>query len=370
MTEKYTAILIDTSVYEQYGLRMEKGLLGTLSQFSRAEIKFILPDVIYSEVRKHLENKIKASRASLEKALEEASDHLFFDGSELNNAKESLIEGKDIEGLGKGRIDKFVTATSALVLDTGEYVSVPELLNKYFASEPPFAETGKKKSEFPDAIILMAVQTWAEQNGENVLAVARDDDWKRFCDHSELIHYETDLSKALVHFNEETAPYALIENLEDALNKGNAEKFINDVKEGLTSAFYNFSPDQDADSYLYWEADGSSGGFESFEFCDNSFNVINKDEDWVVLEAYADITVYVDGDFSLSAYDSYDKDHVYIGSVTRRVRETFTSAILITISGELNGNVNDLVVEDVEVVEKPDSVDFGELEFEQEPDYD
>ncbi|EEA6727439.1 hypothetical protein GK23_08830, partial [Salmonella enterica subsp. enterica serovar Newport] len=94
MTEKFTAILLDTSIYDQYGLKLEKGLLGKLSQFSRTSTTFLIPDVIYNEVKNHLERKIKTSRGSLEKAFEEAGDHLFFDGSELNDAKKTLIESR------------------------------------------------------------------------------------------------------------------------------------------------------------------------------------------------------------------------------------------------------------------------------------
>ncbi|WP_312312141.1 PIN domain-containing protein [Atlantibacter sp.] len=368
MTEKFTAILLDTSIYEQYGLKLEKGLLGKLSQFSRASTTFLIPDVIYNEVKNHLERKIKSSRGSLEKAFEEASDHLFFDGSELNDAKKTLIESREVEGLGKSRLDRFVDATSAKVLTTGEYVSVPELLARYFSSEPPFAETGKKKNEFPDAIVLMAVQAWAEKNDENVLAVARDDDWKRFCIDAENLHYEPGLSNALAHFNEETAPYKLIDNLQKALDEGQAGKFLHDVAEHLESTFDGFAPEQEADSYLYWEADGCSGGFEYFEFSDNQFTVIDKDENWVVIEAFAEISLYAEGDFSLSAYDSFDKDHVYMGSITKRAEKTYTSRLLITISGELSGPIDDLTVDDVEVIQRPRSMHFGELELEYEPD--
>ncbi|UYW75313.1 PIN domain-containing protein [Pseudocitrobacter faecalis] len=77
MTEKFTAIVLDTSIYDQYGLKLEKGLLGKLSQFSRTSTTFLIPDVIYNEVKKHLERKINTSRGSLEKAFEEAGDHLF-----------------------------------------------------------------------------------------------------------------------------------------------------------------------------------------------------------------------------------------------------------------------------------------------------
>ncbi|EPO1576061.1 PIN domain-containing protein, partial [Escherichia coli] len=132
--------------------------------------------------------------------------------------------------------------------------------------------------------------------------------------------------------------------------------------------FEGFAPEQEADSYLYWEADGCSGGFEDFEFTDNHFTVIDKDENWVVIEAFADISLYAEGDFSLSVYDSFDKDHAYMGSITKRAEETYTSRILITISGDLSGSIDDLTVDDVEVIERPTSMDFGELELEYEPD--
>ena len=107
--KEYGAILVDTSIFDQHGLRLEKGLLGKLNQFKDSEIHYLLPDVIKGEVKKHLQNKVKSSRASLEKALNDAGDHLFFDGSELNNAKSVLIDSNEIEGIAENRIDKFIT---------------------------------------------------------------------------------------------------------------------------------------------------------------------------------------------------------------------------------------------------------------------
>lgn len=84
---KYDALIIDTSIYDANALRLEKGLLGKLSQFKNSPIALLMPDVTRSEVRAHLEQKIKASRSALEKSLNDAGDHLFFDGSALNDAK-------------------------------------------------------------------------------------------------------------------------------------------------------------------------------------------------------------------------------------------------------------------------------------------
>ena len=175
--EKYGAILVDTSIFIGNGLRLEKGLLGKLTQFKKSPIVYLLPDVIKNEIKSHLENKIKVSSAALEKALNDAGDHLFFGDSELNDAKETLIHNKEIDGLAESRVDNFIESSGALVLETGNYVSVSEVLSNYFSNKPPFAETGKKKSEFPDAIVLMAVEAWAEEQDISVLAVAKDGDW-------------------------------------------------------------------------------------------------------------------------------------------------------------------------------------------------
>ncbi|MDN3559254.1 PIN domain-containing protein [Vreelandella neptunia] len=369
MTEKieneYSAILVDTSIFVGNGLRLEKGLLGKLTQFKKSPIDYLFPDVIKNEVKVHLEGKIKVSRAALEKALNDAGDHLFFEGSELNDAKQVLIDSTEIEGLAESRVNKFIESTGALVLESGDYVSVSELLTEYFSNKPPFAETGKKKNEFPDAIVLMAIEAWADENDIYVLAVAKDGDWKSYCDSSERIDYQEDLSEALSNFNRTNAPYALLANLEKALNENTAGAFLSSIEAGLESAFDGFTPDQEADSHLYWEPEGCHGWFKAFELFGTEFKIIDKDEDWVVLEALANITVEAEGEFSLSVYDSIDRDHVYMGGITATVVEEFVSEILITISGDLDGPIDDLEVEEVEVVSPIGTIDFGTIE----PDY-
>lgn len=359
---KYEAILVDTSIFDGNGLRLEKGLLGKLKQFKRSPIEYLFPDVIKNEVKDHLDEKIKKSRYSLEKALNDAEDHLFFEGSELNESRQKLIEGQEVEGLSNSRVAQFIKVSGALVLETGDFISVDKLLNQYFSKEPPFAESGKKKSEFPDAIVLLAVEAWAEAQNVNVLAVAKDGDWERYCAESPRIDYEEDFSVSLDYFNKENAPYALVEAIENALKQGNAKNFRNGVNACLTTYFDGFTPDQDAESHFYWEAEGSHGWFNSFDFLDDEFRVVDKDHDSVVLEAYVSITVGAEGEFSLSMYDSIDKDHTYIGSIDVEAEEEFETEILITLVGDLSGPIDQLEVDEVEVVNPIKTVDFGTLE--------
>lgn len=370
MTEKvesdYGAILVDTSIFDGNGLRLEKGLLGKLAQFERSPVEYVLPDVIKNEVKCHLENKIKSARAALEKSLNDAGDYLFFEGSELNDAKQILIDSNEIEGLAESRINNFIASTGALVLDSGDYVSVSQLLNGYFSNKPPFAKTGKKKSEFPDAIVLLAVEAWAKENDTLVLAVAKDGDWKKFCELSDYIDYQEDFSKGLSLFNKANAPYTLMANLEAALEQSTAEPFLSAVASGLQSALDGLTPDQEADSRLYWEPDGCHSWYLDFELLGHEFKIIDVDEEWIVLEATANITIETEGEFSLSVYDSIDREHVYCGGITATAKSDFESEILISLSGDFSGSINELTVEEVEVVTPIESVDFGTLE----PEYD
>jgi hypothetical protein len=369
--KKYGAILVDTCIFDKHGLRLEKGLLGKLNQFKDSEIHYLLPDVIKSEVKNHLESKVKSSRASLEKALNDAGDYLFFDGSELNDAKSVLIDSNEIEKVADNRVDKFIINTGALVLDCGKYVSVSELLQQYFQNKAPFAETGKKKNEFPDAIVLLATEAWAKGNDIQVLAVGKDGDWEKYCEMSYYIDYIEDFSDALSKFNKETAPFAFLSLLISQLEKEetDAVSFVERIYSNLEMYFDGFTPDQEADSSHYWEPDGCHGWLSDFKLANYDFKIVDHAKDYVVLEMNAIISVEVEGEFSLSHYDSIDRDYVGIGGVTTTTQVQFNSEILVTVCGNLTGDLSDVEIEEVEVVNPIDSVDFGTLEIDYGEDY-
>jgi hypothetical protein len=357
-TLKYDALLIDTSIFDTYGLRLEKGLLGKLYQFKRSSIEFLMPDVICSEVITHLEQKIRVSRSALEKSINDAGDHLFYDGSKLSDIKALLLNSDEVEKIAETRLNKFLEMTGALVIECGDYLSVSSLLKQYFSNKAPFSESGKKKNEFPDAIILMAVESWAKKNNKVVLSISKDDDWSRYCLQSTRLFCIDELSDGLTFFNKAVLPYEFLQKLKTELDNGEAQFFLDGIAKSLESIFDDFTPDQDADSYLYWEPEGSTGWFKSFHLISNDFQLIDKAEKFIVIKGYAAITVCAEGEFSLSVYDSMDKEYVYVDFVTSTVEDEFQTEILITMSG----NLDELVIDEVEIVTPIKSMHFGTLE--------
>jgi hypothetical protein len=152
--------------------------------------------------------------------------------------------------------------------------------------------------------------------------------------------------------------------LKQALTGDEAQDFIEKVEWLFESELDKYTPDQEADAYHYWEADGCSVKFSSFEFQTYDFRVIVRKPEYVVLETDAIIAIEVTGEFSLSAEDPYDGDYVSLGSISKSTEVEFESEVLITISGDLNGDVNHLDIHDIEIVTKPSIVNFGTLEFE------
>lgn len=358
----YDAIIIDTSIFDGNGLNLEGGLIGKLRQFKRSPTDLIIPDVIEQEVLSHLNKKVQEKIQTLNKAIGEAKSHIFEGSEDLLEAAQKLEIKFDASQIAESRLENFIDNTNAKKIKCGDYTDVSTLINQYFTSSPPFSE--KKKSEFPDAIILNAIKKWSEEEEKYVLVVSQDNDWKVYCDQSTVtsIEYCGNLSDALALFN--NSPFLILEQIEKLIQQEDLD-LIKNIESALEFALNGFSPTQDADSFFYWEPDGCDGTFSSFSFTSYQCRVIDHSDNYIVLEAEVEIIANVVGEFSLYGYDTCDGDHVYVGSVESEKEQEFETQILITLTGEITEEAEfaDLEIENVEIVKLPERVNFGTLEI-------
>jgi hypothetical protein len=73
--------------------------------------------------------------------------------------------------------------------------ALPTVLDLYFEKRPPFG-AGKKKAEFPDALVLEALRAKAGINGESIYVISEDTDFAAAC--KECMHLE--ILPTLSHF--------------------------------------------------------------------------------------------------------------------------------------------------------------------------
>jgi hypothetical protein len=366
---QFSAITLDTSIFDAQGLKLESGLLKQLEQFRDSSIKLIISEVVKEEVLTHLTEKTKQAQREIEKSLRQAKDYWQVEHSEIEAIKKSVFDGREAQKVASERFSHFIEATSLEIIEAQNNLIVSDLIQKYFRAEPPFSETGKKKSEFPDAIALMSLETWANKNQTRIIVVTSDNDWKNFCNSSDQLFSSDDLALALGLFQLQDA---------DDICRYLSEKYENgvleNVKEAVLKALEYKIPDLDiepeANSSFNYEEDGIEIYVNGFEFNlleppNIIFRPVNFDENSLIVESSLSVDVNIECMFSFSVYDSFDRDYVAMGSNNVRTQANLEVEVLITFAGDLNkvGAQVEVEVDDVTVeIKTPISIDFGDIE--------
>jgi len=364
---EFGAITLDTSIFDAQGLRLESGLLKQLEQFQDSSTRLILSEIVKEETLSHLMEKARDAQKEIEKSLKQAREQWRVEDQNIAQIKEIVFGGREAQEVVFERFNQFAEFTSLEIVEAQNHVLVGDLIQKYFRARPPFSETGKKKNEFPDAIALMSLETWANKNQTKIIVVTSDNDWKSFCKGSERLIAIDDFAGALGLFQLQDAD-DICQYLSEKYEKGELEN----VKEAISDALeYQLSDleiyPEVSSSYMY-EQDSTEvilNGFEFklFELPNLIFRPVNFDDDSLVVESKLSIDVNIECSFSFSIYDSIDKDEVPFGSGSANIQTNLDVDILVSFVGSLDKIGAEIEVDDVEIeVKKPDAVDFGEIE--------
>ncbi|WP_107314892.1 PIN domain-containing protein [Burkholderia metallica] len=203
------AIALNTSIFDGQQGRLEDGLLRRVEQFrSTQNVEVLMPDVVQRELIAHLTRDAADARTALLRATR-ASELVGL----LPQDARTLLERSVAQALAPGdaataRVMRWLERTEATVLDVATHVDLRALFDRYFAAQPPFAEAGEKKHEFPDAAALLALESWAAERSTGILVVSSDKDWQRFCAGSKRLFWTADLGDALGALQDETARFA------------------------------------------------------------------------------------------------------------------------------------------------------------------
>lgn len=363
----YDALTIDTNMAIQGGLNLEAGLLGQLTQFKDGQIDLILSEIVVREIRKHLVLQVKKVRDQLVSAAARIEEIQLATGdaaTELKGRIDALGDPRTVAG---NRLKAYFEATGATTVPVN-LASMDDLVRAYFSALAPFDPSGAKKSEFPDAIAVLSIEAWARKAGKKVLAVSADSGWIKFAETSEWIDVEPDFAKALevVQEHAEEALSRVSAILVD-VEAGNLQEVAEAIEDGLRNDLPDWSYAAEGHGAFYLEVDSAELTFGSYELVKDEdgydITIVRLGSNEIVARIGVNIAATATAEFSLSVYDGIDKDMVGMGSESAEREIEFEGAILLTLLGNLAGPPNELEVEQVEVVEAIDSVNFGEIEF-------
>jgi hypothetical protein len=332
-------VFIDTQSFVGHGLNFQHSALKAFQTLCEKDRLFhITTSVVKREVESQITESIYEALSALKtfrrkarvlaSANNETIQALFTEIDDAHILKESLEV-----------FEKFLRSTKANVLTLSD--TDPEtVFDRYFGRQPPFGD-GKKKTEFPDAFSLSALEQFAETEKEKVYVVSDDADLVNACTgHKYLIHINT-LDKLLDTYN--THESALSNLL---------KKFIDENQETLKDKIKEKMDDTGAFNEGSWEdsevEDFSARVVELYEPA-----VVNVDENSAVVtfDFDADIVATVIGPDWNGGY--YDREEGRMHTFNSKTKyhagtDTFTAEVELMFEYS-NGKLNDCEIEGVSI---------------------
>lgn len=370
----YSALTIDTSIFKQNGLKLNKGLLAQLHKFKDNPINLILSDIVYRELKSHLDRKEKETKSKIESVLNDASDYLNCCIDDMEKIKSLIKLNYEAESISKLILEEFIRKCGIELVKGEEYCEMKSLIDMYFQNLAPFKESGNKKNEFPDAIALLSLHTWAQKNNKNLLAVSADNDWKNFAQGKGNIEVIDDLAKAMDILNRQTkALDSFIHEIElDLLQSQNSRIFesiysavedsINISEINAVSAFkYDIYDEQLSlqDIEILTEKDGKR----------LKVYIIDYDSDKITISITCEVMCEVEVAFNFSVWDSIDKEDVSLGGTRKIVEISYETDVLVNLYGNFLDGLQNMDIDEIEVTHDSVFVDMGEISPFDDEDY-
>ncbi|MEQ1812599.1 MAG: PIN domain-containing protein [Terricaulis sp.] len=347
---KYDAITIDTQTAERQGYRFDSGLLARLKQFNRTPTAFVISDVVVAEIRRRLIRRTEEARDSLLKAVRVGTDLGLIEPSSAR------LENADTKSLVDRRLTKFLMEASAVVLPS-ENVPISDLLERYFASTPPFSES--KKSEFPDAISLLSLERWASDQDRRVLAVSGDKDWFSYAASSSRIDVVKDLAEALSVLQEHADDAgAIIAQLLGAISDGSREDLNNQLSEKLFDEIRTLEVHATADGDYDFLARNAELTLNNVVIDDPSFKIVQVGSRQIAAQVSLLVSVFATAEFAVLAWGPEDQRYELTNEEARTMDE-IQIEVLAVFHKDSDG---DFSIDSVEIIPAKVDVDFGYIE--------
>ena len=191
------AISVDTCIFTETGYRLDTGILKHLEQFKDNAFQLVFSEITIREIRGHIVRDSEEARVKLISALRGVGKYWAVQSEKQESVATELLGAKTAKDIALKRLQDFGNRCGIELIDAKTTLDIPELLKRYFNTQPPFESSAEKKSEFPDAITLLSLQAWAKKENTAVLFVTKDKGCKDFCKESECLYAVDDLSVAL-----------------------------------------------------------------------------------------------------------------------------------------------------------------------------
>lgn len=357
------AISIDTCIFSRAGYRLDQGNLRRLDQFKGNAFRLIFSEVTLKEVIRHIAGHSEEEKTKFLMGLRGIAKFWSIDPAKQTAVSNDLLQGIEPKELAKKRVKDFATRCGAHVIEAKQALDVSELLRCYFETLPPFEASGDKKAEFPDAITLLSLESWAKKEKTSVLFVTADKGCARYCEKSTRLYAIDDLGSALTLIQERDSHRAqMCAAIDQQIALGKYPNLLNMIESAVAEDIWSIDWIPEADAAFYYDPEmqevevvgasfrssNGSAELQAVDYCDEA----------LVARATVSIEIEATCNFTFSVKDGIDKDMVCVGGAEARTKDTVDVDVLITF---LDPDGDEAEIDTVELVPARRHIDFGSV---------
>ncbi len=225
-----------------------------------------------------------------------------------------------------------------------DYPDIKAVFDKYFKNVPPFAESGKKKYEFPDACVIESTLDYLNKHpNDRLLVISRDDDWEKSFAGLDSVIVEDSIESALTRLN--LLDSVLSEEMISSILSAAYDDICTNLMNKLEREDYDF-PDYEFEDYFSYD----------------SIDITDISEDYVPLVIKrnkllinTEISIEVSGsgviaDYTYASWDNEDKQYYGVETADFTVSDGYGEVpVEIELSFDLD-NLDSPTVESVKLL--------------------
>lgn len=166
VNNNYGAISIDSNVFYRYGYKLKNSIISQLQQFKGGGIKVIQSDIVHRECLSHIIEKYESCEQSIRKSIREINKYSEENSDEIERVLGELAPLIEPHDKALTKLSSFYDDVGMEIIESNEHVKLESIVDMYFNFIPPFEKNEKnekKRYEFPDAIALKSLESWAKK---------------------------------------------------------------------------------------------------------------------------------------------------------------------------------------------------------------
>lgn len=312
-------VFLDTQVIIEKGLNFNNHLFQKLIAASRDElISLYITEITVNEVKSKIKEQINKLDSSFKSFIKDAKmlrnleefSNIFTIENRLEEIYLSLCQ----------QFDDFLIEANAEIIKVNE-VDPSTIFALYFEGKAPFS--AKKKSEFPDAFTLLALNKFFNSLEQECYIVSNDQDLKQYCEQSDYLIHKKSLES---FFDTLTKDQNYNHNFIVTLFDENIEEIEGCVIDNFLQ--HSFTVSDEIGDIIKIEA-------ECVELEEDPY-IIDYHSDAEIAEIAFNATVEYKADISYfdpstSYYDSEEHKYLFENYIEKKVKDIINVPVLLRI---------------------------------------